>query len=101
MALDRENRNTPPSATVRERINTRLEETFAPRSLDVVDESHLHAGHVGARPEGETHFRVTIVADAFSGKTRVASHRMINEALSDFLAGPVHALALQASAPKP
>ncbi len=101
MALDREPQPSLPGATVRERMSARLEEIFAPQSLDVVDESHLHAGHVGARPEGETHFRVTIVADAFAGKTRVASHRMVNEALSDFLAGPVHALALQASAPKP
>lgn len=94
------NATTETGQTARERIAARLQETFAPLELDVIDESHLHAGHMGARPEGETHFRVTIVSDAFSGKTRVASHRMVNEALADFLATTVHALAISASAPK-
>lgn len=84
---------------VRSRIVAKLTEAFQPASLDVADESHLHAGHMGARPEGETHFRVTIVADAFAGQSRVATHRLVNEALADELAGPVHALAIRASAP--
>ena len=84
---------------VRDRIVARLTETFRPESLEVVDESHLHAGHMGARPEGETHFRVTIVSSTFEGLTRVQRHRLVNETLADELAGPVHALALRTEAP--
>ena len=85
--------------SVRIRIEEKLERLFAPESLRVVDESHLHAGHAGHRPEGETHFRVYMVAAAFAGKSRVERHRMVNEALADELAGPVHALAVHPAAP--
>ena len=61
--------------------------------------SHRHAGHAGARPGGETHFRVTIVSAAFAGKGRVERHRMVNAALAEELAGPVHALAVHPAAP--
>ena len=81
------------------RIETKLREAFAPESLSVVDESHLHEGHAGHRPGGETHFRVALVSAAFAGKSRVERHRMINAALADELAGRVHALAIKASAP--
>jgi BolA protein len=80
-------------------ITEKLTKAFAPQSLDVVDESHQHAGHAGHRPGGQTHFRVHIVSEAFRGKSRLERHRMINEALSGELAGGVHALALHASAP--
>jgi BolA family transcriptional regulator, general stress-responsive regulator len=80
-------------------IEEKLTQAFAPQSLDVADESHLHAGHAGHRPGGETHFRVYIVSDAFRGKSRLERHRMINGALSDELAGGVHALAIHATAP--
>ena len=80
-------------------IAEKLSTAFAPQSLDVVDESHQHAGHAGARPGGQTHFRVHIVAEAFRGKSRIERHRMINQALSSELAGGVHALAIHASAP--
>jgi BolA protein len=80
-------------------ITNKLTKAFAPQSLAVVDESHLHAGHAGHRQEGETHFRVTIVAEAFRGKSRVDRHRMINAILAAELAGHVHALAIHASAP--
>jgi BolA protein len=83
----------------RERIAERLTKTFAPTRLDVVDESALHAGHAGHRPGGETHFRVTIVAAAFHGKSRLERHRMINAALADELKAGVHALAIHAAAP--
>jgi BolA protein len=76
-----------------------LNEAFAPESLDVIDESHLHAGHAGHRPGGETHFRVYIVSPAFEGKSRIDRHRMINQVLADELAAGVHALALKAQAP--
>ncbi len=85
--------------SVRIRIEEKLERLFGPESLRVVDESHLHAGHAGHRPEGETHFRVYMVAAAFAGKSRVERHRMVNEALADELAGPVHALAVHPAAP--
>ena len=82
-----------------DRIRARLTEAFAPAQLQVIDESGRHKGHAGARPEGETHFRVQIVAEAFRGKTRVDAHRMINEALATEFAGGLHALAIEAAAP--
>jgi BolA protein len=80
-------------------ITNKLREAFAPESLDVTDESHLHEGHAGHRPGGETHFRVYIVSPAFKGKSRIERHRMINAALAAELAGSVHALAIRAEAP--
>ena len=80
-------------------IRSKLTEAFAPSRLEIVDESHLHEGHVGARPEGQTHFRVEIVSAAFDGLSRVARQRQVYSALADELAGPVHALALKTMAP--
>jgi BolA family transcriptional regulator, general stress-responsive regulator len=80
-------------------LTNKLNEAFTPESLNVVDESHQHAGHAGAQPGGETHFRVYIVSQAFKGKTRIDRHRMINAILSDDLAAGVHALAIHAQAP--
>jgi len=77
----------------------KLEASFAPSRLDVVDESHRHAGHAGAHPQGESHFRVYIVAEAFAGKSRIECHRMVNEVLKNELRDRVHALSIQASAP--
>jgi BolA protein len=85
--------------TVKDAITNRLHEAFSPESLDVVDESHLHEGHAGHRPGGETHFRVYIVSKAFEGKSRIERHRMINATLAAELAGPVHALAIKALGP--
>jgi len=85
--------------TTKDLITQKLTGAFAPESLKVVDESHQHEGHSGHRPGGETHFRVYIVSEAFRGKTRLARHRLINEALSTELADRVHALAIHASAP--
>ncbi len=80
-------------------IRRKLEEAFQPSQLVVEDESHRHAGHAGARPEGETHFRVTMVAPAFAGVGRVDRARRVHEVLADELKGPVHALALGLKAP--
>lgn len=80
-------------------ITEKLTKAFAPENLSVVDESHLHAGHAGAREDGQTHYRVYIVSDVFRGKSRIERHRMINATLSGELAGGVHALAVHASAP--
>ena len=85
--------------STRDVITNKLREAFSPESLDVSDESHLHEGHAGHRPGGETHFRVYIVAQAFAGKTRIERHRMINETLAAELSGGVHALAIHASGP--
>jgi len=83
----------------RDLIAEKLTKAFAPASLDVVDESHQHAGHAGHREGGQTHFRVYIVAEAFRGKSRLERHRMINETLVGELEGGVHALAIHAAAP--
>jgi len=85
--------------TTKEIIINKLREAFTPESLEVQDESHLHEGHAGHRPGGETHFRVYIVSQAFKGKSRIERHRMINATLASELAGSVHALALHAKAP--
>jgi BolA family transcriptional regulator, general stress-responsive regulator len=82
--------------SVKERITDRLITAFSPDSLNVIDESHQHHGHSGAREGGESHFRVQIVAQAFTGKSRLEQHRMINTALADELSGQVHALAIEA-----
>ena len=83
----------------RDLLTEKLTAAFTPARLDVIDESHQHAGHAGHRPGGETHFRVTIVAEAFRGKSRLERHRMVNETLAGELEGGVHALAIHASAP--
>jgi BolA protein len=80
-------------------ITNKLREAFFPESLEVRDESHLHQGHAGHRPGGETHFRIHIVSQAFKGKSRIERHRMINATLSSELSGTVHALAIHAQAP--
>lgn len=85
--------------TVASRIREKLTEKLAPSRLDVVDDSHKHAGHVGARPEGETHFSVEVVSAAFEGVSRVQRQRMVYEILQEELAGPVHALALRTLSP--
>lgn len=72
---------------------------LSPIRLDVVNESELHAGHRSSPGTGESHFRILVVSDAFTGKSRVERHRMINALLSDELAGRIHALALKAYAP--
>jgi len=86
-------------AETAERMRRKLEAAFSPTRLEIVDDSHRHAGHVGASPEGETHFSVTIVAAAFSGAARVARQRLVYAALAEELRGGVHALQLRTLAP--
>ncbi|EAS49301.1 BolA family protein [Aurantimonas manganoxydans SI85-9A1] len=91
----------------RAKIETKLAEAFAPEHLEIIDESHLHAGHHHADSDhhatfdgsGETHFRVRLVSAAFAGQSRVARHRAINRVLQDELDAGVHALAIEVSAP--
>ena len=85
--------------TVAQTITDKLTAAFQPARLEVIDDSHQHAGHVGARPGGETHFTVRIVADAFAGKSRVERQRLVYGVLAAELAGPVHALALTTQTP--
>ena len=84
--------------TMRDRIEEKLKAAFTPITLSVVDDSHQHAGHAGARPGGETHFSITIVSAAFAGKTRVDMHRAINALMADEFAQGLHALAISARA---
>jgi BolA protein len=84
---------------MQERIRARLLDDLAPMHLDVIDESAQHAGHAGARPGGETHYRIDIVSPAFAGKSRVQRHRLVYDALAAEIADGVHALALATRAP--
>ncbi|TXH13109.1 MAG: BolA family transcriptional regulator [Gammaproteobacteria bacterium] len=81
-------------ARLRERLST-----LQPHSLEIEDESHLHAGHAGAR-SGGGHYRLHIVATAFAGKNTVARHRLIYDAAGDLMRGAVHALSIRALTPE-
>ena len=83
--------------TVKEQIESKLTEAFRPSQLRVVDDSDKHAGHVGARPEGETHFRVQMTSDAFEGMSRLERQRAVYAVLSEEMADRVHALQLRLS----
>jgi BolA protein len=77
-------------------LEQRLRERLAPHRLEVVDESAQHAGHAGAGSSGSgTHFRVRIASQFFTGKSRVARHRLVYDALQEFMAAGVHALAIE------
>jgi len=84
---------------MQERIVARLTEALDPSVIDVIDESHRHAGHAGARPGGGTHYRVRIVSAKFAGLDRVARHRCVYGLLPAEFADGLHALALDAKAP--
>lgn len=84
------------SATMRDK----LERAFMPVSLDIVDESNLHAGHAGHSSRGDSHFSVAIVADAFAGKSRLDRQRMVFAVLDDELKGGVHALRMALKTPE-
>jgi BolA family transcriptional regulator, general stress-responsive regulator len=86
--------------SVADTIRRKLTARFLPVRLDIVDESHHHSGHAGARPEGETHFAVTIVAEAFAGQGRVARQRLVYATLAAELAAGVHALSLTTLTPE-
>ena len=81
-------------------IRRKLTEALAPSRLDIVDDSGRHAGHVGARPEGETHFIIEIASAQFAGLSRVARQRLVYKVLADELQSRVHALALKTLTPE-
>lgn len=85
---------------VKDAIEAKLTQGLAPQGLVIVDESASHAGHAGAPAGGESHFRVEVVSQAFSGLSRIERQRMVYDLLAEELAGPVHALALKTMAPE-
>lgn len=84
--------------TVADDIKDRLS-ALSPSRLELLDESAKHAGHAGARPGGNTHWKLTIVSAAFTGNSTVARHRMIYDALGELMQEPIHALSISAWAP--
>ncbi len=84
---------------IAETIRTKLGDALKPSRLEIVDDSARHAGHAGSKGGGETHFNIIIASDAFAGLGRVQRQRRVYAALADELAGPVHALSIQAIAP--
>lgn len=88
-------------APTAERLQQRLQQVLQPSQLEVIDESHQHHGHAGANGSGfGTHFRVRITAGAFAGKSAVARHRLVYDALQDFIDQGLHALAIEARTPQ-
>lgn len=81
-----------------ERMKTRLQEQFAPTAIDLIDDSHLHAGHAGAR-EGGGHFRVRLVSDRFNGLRTIARHQLVYGALDAMMRTDIHALSITALTP--
>jgi BolA family transcriptional regulator, general stress-responsive regulator len=88
-----------PMGAIFDAIQEKLSSEFAPTRLEIEDDSARHHGHAGARPEGESHFNVTIESKAFAGTSKVARQRMVYRALAAELAGPLHALSVKALAP--
>jgi len=82
-----------------ERIRAKLEAGLKPARIEIIDDSHRHQGHAGARPGGETHFRVEIVAASFAGLSRIERQRSVYALLADEMAERVHALQLVTMAP--
>ena len=80
---------------MQERIEKKLKEALAPNMLEVINESHLHAGHAGDDGSGESHFRIQIESKAFNSVSRVARERMVHDALSEEIQ-IIHALSISA-----
>ena len=80
-------------------IRVKITDALAPAGLEIVDESHLYAGHAGARPGGDSHFRVRVTATAFAGLSRVERQRRVYSILAAEIAGGVHALSLSTLTP--
>jgi BolA family transcriptional regulator, general stress-responsive regulator len=88
-----------PPVSVEATIREKLVRALAPTRLEIVNESHLHAGHRNSPGTGESHFRVLVVSPVFAGKSRLARQRLINETLAEELKTRIHALAISAYAP--
>ncbi len=85
---------------IRSQVIAKLNQALDPVRLEVVDESQHHAGHAGASPEGETHFRVEVVSESFRGLSRVARERLVHRALAEELGSRIHALSLKVLTPE-
>lgn len=81
--------------SLEQEIHDALKQSFAPSQLEVINESHLHAGHAGDDGSGESHWRVSMVSALLSGKSRVAQHRAVHEAIGPDIMGRIHALSLK------
>ena len=86
--------------SIADRMRRKLTEALAPTRLEIEDDSESHRGHGGWREGGETHFNVTVVSVAFEGENRIGRQRMVHAALSEELAGPIHALSLRCLTPE-
>lgn len=86
--------------TVKQTIEAQLTAALTPVALTVIDDSARHAGHAGARPGGETHFKVEIISEKFAGSSKIARHRMVHDALAELLRTQIHALEIRAKTPK-
>ena len=80
---------------VAKKIENKILKELTPTRCELIDESHLHSGHVGARPEGETHFRLCVSSPKLSYKSRLEKQRVIHKILKEELEGPVHALSIE------
>jgi BolA protein len=83
----------------RERIEIKLRDALAARHVDVIDESHLHAGHAGAK-SGGGHFRATIVSDRFAGLSKVQAQRLVYQILAEEMKAEIHALSMTTLTPE-
>jgi BolA protein len=90
---------TMTSTPLANEIHARLTGALAPSRLEVINDSHHHAGHMGDDGTGESHWTVVVESDRFVGLNRVARQRLVNNALADLLASRIHALAIRARAP--
>jgi stress-induced morphogen len=86
--------------SVENSIREKLTQAFTPVALEVVNDSHHHAGHASSPETGESHFSVKVVSAAFDGKSRVERQRMVNAVLAEELSGKIHALAITALSPE-
>lgn len=86
----------PVAAMIRERLTAALQ----PERLEIIDQSALHLGHAGARPGGETHFRVVVFAESFRGLSQIQRQRRVYRALGDLMQTDIHALAVAAKLPE-
>ncbi|MGA3304516.1 MAG: BolA family protein [Stellaceae bacterium] len=86
--------------TIADRIRTKLAVALQPTRLEIHDDSDRHAGHAGAGPAGESHFRLEIVSQAFAGETKLNRQRRVYALLAEELRGPVHALQLTTLTPE-
>lgn len=87
-------------ASALENLRDKLSRAIPVEHIDIQDESHLHAGHAGARPEGNSHFRLVVVSDAFTDMSRVKRHQVIYRILHEEMQSHIHALAISALTPK-